>query len=224
MKDWKGHPDQRFGGYTYAQHGDDLMFLNIFDLIGITNPRYLDIGAHHPTRISNTALLYLRGARGINVEANPHLIEAFRKERPGDTNINVGVGPERANLPFFMYSDDHGRNTFSTQERDICLSESRQNKVLKIINIEVITLMDVVNRYCNGLFPDLLTMDIEGFDLEVLSSADFSMNQPKVICIETRRKDGETMKQFMRSRGYFCFCRIIENLIFIQNEFQMNVY
>ena len=76
--------DQLYGSRTYAQHGDDLAILNIFDMIGITRPSYLDIGAHDPFKISNTALLYLRGSRGINVEANPRLIEAFRVQRPDD--------------------------------------------------------------------------------------------------------------------------------------------
>ncbi len=67
------HPDQRFGGVTHAQHGDDIIIRAVFDNLGIDNPSYLDIGAHHPTNISNTKLFYDAGSRGINVEANPNL-------------------------------------------------------------------------------------------------------------------------------------------------------
>jgi hypothetical protein len=65
-----GHRDQWFGGRTYAQHGDDLAVLNIFKRLGIERPSYLDVGAYHPFDLSNTALLYERGSRGINVEPN----------------------------------------------------------------------------------------------------------------------------------------------------------
>ena len=59
----RASPDQRFGPQTYAQGGEDLVLLNIFARLGIARPTWLDIGAHHPWRISNTALLYARGWR-----------------------------------------------------------------------------------------------------------------------------------------------------------------
>ena len=52
------HPDQLFGDKTYAQHGDDLVIRAIFHSLGIATPSYLDVGAHHPERISNTKLFY----------------------------------------------------------------------------------------------------------------------------------------------------------------------
>ncbi len=88
---YEGHPDQAFGHISYSQHGEDLFLLNIFRLIGIETPSYLDLGAHHPWHISNTALMYHRGSRGVNVEANPILFEAFLTERPLDKNVNMGV-------------------------------------------------------------------------------------------------------------------------------------
>lgn len=89
------HRNQKFGRTTYAQHGEDLMICNLFSIIGVDRPGYLDLGAHHPYVISNTALLYERGSRGVNVEANPVLLDAFREARPEDVSVNLGVGPER---------------------------------------------------------------------------------------------------------------------------------
>jgi hypothetical protein len=76
-----GHRDQWFGGRTYAQHGDDLAVLNIFKRLGIERPSYLDVGAYHPFDLSNTALLYERGSRGINVEPNEALFGAVSSRR-----------------------------------------------------------------------------------------------------------------------------------------------
>src|SRR5579871_5884717 len=68
---YKGHPHQIFGHLTYSQHGEDMIFANIFHIIGIEKPSYMDIGAYHPINISNTAYFYAKGSRGVNIDANP---------------------------------------------------------------------------------------------------------------------------------------------------------
>lgn len=211
---YQGHPDQRWGHVSYAQHGDDLFLINIFELLGIDKPSYLDIGAHHPTRISNTALLYQRGSRGVNVEANPKLFELFCDQRPGDINVNHGIGPVSGIMTFYMFSDDGGRNTFSVSERDKIISEG--HRVQREVPIPVITIDDLVRKYCNGKYPNLLTMDIEGLDYSVLESAQFTDSMPDVICVETRRHEGERMKTMMSIKGYVCAIRLAENLIFVK--------
>ena len=66
---------------SYSQCGEDLIVRYIFDVLRIEHPSYLDIGAHHPFFLNNTALLYEEGSRGVNVEADPQLIHSFYKER-----------------------------------------------------------------------------------------------------------------------------------------------
>ena len=53
--------------YSFSQEGEDLLIDRMFD--GQSVGFYVDVGAHHPTRFSNTYLLYLRGWRGINIDA-----------------------------------------------------------------------------------------------------------------------------------------------------------
>lgn len=219
--EFRGHPDQHFGYITYSQHFDDGMILNLFKLIGIKNPSYLDLGAHHPVNISNTKLLYDRGARGVNVEANPILIEAFKRERPLDTNVNIGVDVSSGTATFYMYSDSSGRNTFSPNE---VKSLEGVLTVRSEISLPVWTLQQIVDRYCNGTFPAFLSCDIEGLDYAVLSSAKFTNLTPCVVCVETRPHDGENMKLMMNSKGFFPYCRMGENLFFVRNEFKEMVY
>jgi hypothetical protein len=52
---------------------------------------YVDVGAHHPFRFSNTFLLKERGWSGINIDPNPESIEAFRQFRPGEANVQALV-------------------------------------------------------------------------------------------------------------------------------------
>jgi FkbM family methyltransferase len=219
---YQGHPSQRWGHISYAQHGDDLFLINLFELIGIDKPSYLDIGAHHPKHLSNTTLLYQRGSRGVNVEANPSLFDLFCDERKGDVNVNHGIGPVSGMMKFYMFPGDGGRNTFSVSERDQIISEG--HRVERELPVPVITINDLVRKYCHGKYPHLLTMDIEGLDFSVLESADFNDSKPEVICVETRRHQGERMKTMMSLKGYVCAIRLAENLIFVRSEHYRSLY
>lgn len=207
----KYNPDQRWSGVTYAQHGDDLMLLNLCEQLGIKNPSYLDLGAHHPENISNTKLLYLLGCRGVNVEANPHLMEAFYDQRPDDINVCAGVGPQNRMANFYMLDEQSGLNTFADGEL-----ESIGLKPSTIRQTILLTINQIVERYCpGGSFPDILLVDIEGLDYAVLASADFSASAPKIICVECRPSDTTRMVEMLRQQGFEPYCRMGENLFFI---------
>lgn len=214
-----GHPDQAFGHYTYAQHGEDLIFANIFWLLNIKNPSYIDIGAHHPINISNTALLYKRGSSGINIEANPNLIDAFNKYRPRDINLNIGVSDKQGNLEFYCIDDYSGRNTFDKKTAEKFVLENPDFKIREIKTIEVKTINDIIKQYANGIYPDLLSIDIEGFDYRVLSSADFSNSFPKVICAEiTQLNVNENICELLQSRDYIPYVYTVGNIIFVHQS------
>lgn len=54
-----------FENLYFSQEGDIRLFNDSSSGI------YVDIGAHHPFRFSNTYVFYKRGWRGINVDAMP---------------------------------------------------------------------------------------------------------------------------------------------------------
>ncbi len=91
------------GTLSYSQCGEDLIVQYIFSLRGVLKPTYLDIGAHHPFALSNTAIFYMKGCRGVNVEANPDLFRFFKRHRLRDINLNLGIGPEQATRIFILW-------------------------------------------------------------------------------------------------------------------------
>jgi FkbM family methyltransferase len=216
------HPDQAFGGRTYAQFGEDLVILNIFQMLGVTKPSYLDIGAHHPFTISNTALLYARGSRGINVEANPNLIAAFQEHRHEDINLNVGVGSEQGTLDFYFIDEWSGRNTFSRSAAEAFVKGHPDFSIRAVRPIPVVTLDDIVRDYANGKFPHLLTLDVEGMELGILRAAAFNEDRPTVICVEADvdNPHAETaeISALLASRGYVPFTRTVANLLFVHQD------
>lgn len=215
-----GHPDQFFGGRTFAQHGDDLIVLCLFHSLGIEHPSFIDIGAHHPLNISNTALLYQRGSRGINVEPNPHLFAEFQKQRPRDVNLNIGVAPTAGTLTFYMIDDYSGRNTFSRETAEAFVAQNPQFSISKTAEIPVLPLNEIVSQNAAGVFPDFLTIDVEGLDLPIIEAADFSRSKPKIICIEVDNAKGAASKSaihaLLEEKGYICVMRAVSNLIFVE--------
>jgi FkbM family methyltransferase len=219
-----GHADQAFGHVTYAQHGEDMLFVNYFHALGIARPTWLDIGAHHPINISNTALLYKRGGRGINIEANPNLIESFNKERPEDININIGIAPEGGHMTFYMVDKWSGRNTFDKHTAEEFVRQNPSFSITETMQINVLTINEVVERFCGGEYPDLLSIDVEGLDYDILRSADFSRSSPKIICVEVISGSGDMsgpMRELLGQRGYVIAAKTIGNTIFVRKELEV---
>lgn len=79
-----------YGNVSYSQNGEDILLEAIF--YKQQKGFYVDVGAHHPIKYSNTFLLYKRGWRGINIDAMPGSMKTFAKYRKGDINIECGVG------------------------------------------------------------------------------------------------------------------------------------
>ncbi|MFA6414383.1 MAG: FkbM family methyltransferase [Candidatus Paceibacterota bacterium] len=187
-------------GYTqYAQFGEDTVLLEIFK--DMPKGRYVDVGAHHPYRYSNTYLLYKRGWQGVNIDPNPHTTRLFNKARPDDTNICSGVG-RAGTLAYHQFSDP-AVNTFSREEAEKWMQKSFL-KFLGTTEVEVRPLSQLIEGPV-----DLLTIDAEGMDLEVLQSYDWG-HYPKAIVVE-----GEGSKQFLLENGYTLYAERGASFIYV---------
>ena len=214
------NPDQRFGGVTYAQHGDDIVMRCVFDSLGIDNPSYLDIGAHHPTNISNTKLFYDAGSRGINVEANPNLFSQFMVDRPHDVNLNFGVGVESGFIPFYMVDNYSGRNSFDFETVNAFIQDYPEFSIKQVVDLPVMTVAQILQ---NRAVPDFLTIDVEGLDYDILKSIDFKRYPFKVICVEVGGSDkinyADAVSSLLEENNYFSLIRCGANLIFVDNKY-----
>ena len=78
-----------------GQYGEDIVLHKLFRNLPSTG-YYVDVGAHHPFAISNTAYLWARGWKGVNVDASAEAIRRFQSIRPDDLNICAAVIPHGA--------------------------------------------------------------------------------------------------------------------------------
>jgi len=217
------HPDQIYGCHTYSQHGEDIVFVNIFHLIGVKKISWLDIGAHHPFNISNTALLYELGHRGINVEANPNLTPAFAEHRPEDITLQVGVSDEPGSMNFYLIDKFSGRNSFDKRTAVEFCRAHPEFKITEIIKIPVLTVREVLQKCGRETFPDLLSLDAEGLDEKIILSLDLKADGPKVICVEDNyRPDNSAspLREHLAAQGYFPYYRASVNILFVRNEYR----
>jgi len=218
------HPDQTVGNVTYSQHGEDLVLLVVFQTIGIARPRYLDIGAHHPLHISNTALFYQRGSRGVNVEANPNLIEAFLHCRPEDVTLNVAVADKPGQLDFYFIDDYSGRNTCDLATAEEFVRKNPGFAIRKKTSVPVTTVADIYQQHFSPGDVDLLSIDIEGLDRAVIESTFASGIRPKVVVVEVvsggDSSQAEAIRTILELNGYFIFVRLCANYIAVRDEFR----
>ncbi|MES1981382.1 MAG: FkbM family methyltransferase [Pseudomonadota bacterium] len=206
---------------SYAQCGEDLILQQLFSVLGISDVRYLDVGAHHPTYLSNTYLFYENGGSGVCVEPDPALFTEFAKKRPRDVNLNCGVGVTDGAADFFVMSTST-LNTFSKAEAERYQAYGRQ-RIVKTIQVELQTINKILAMSC-GKCPNLVSLDIEGLDYLILQNFDFATYRPEVFCLETltytedksERKLTEII-QLMHANDYRTYADTYINTIFVDN-------
>lgn len=208
---------------SYSQCGEDLIIEHIMNSLKIEKPKYIDIGAHHPFYLSNTALFYLKGSTGINIEPDPYLFKEFKKYRKRDLNLNIGVHSHEDELDFYIMSA-RTLNTFSESEAQRYAKEYGY-KIKSIEKVKVDNTSNIIFNYCNGNFPDILSLDVEGIELDILKSIDYSKNYPVVVCCETlsfsNRGDGiknTDIINFLKSVGYVVYADTYINTIFVKKD------
>lgn len=211
---------------SYSQSGEDIIIDYIFRLRKITKPSYLDLGANHPFSLNNTFLFYQRGAKGVNIDANPDLIKLFDQQRPDDINVNLGVGKENGKLDFYVFEYD-ALSTFS--EIEAMKLQAIGQKLAATISVPIKNVNDIVKEYCGGFYPDFVSIDVEGLDEEIIASMNLTSSKPKVICLETVEytPDGTGRKrtaliQQVTDAGYTVYADTNINTIFVENKFWFN--
>jgi FkbM family methyltransferase len=201
---------------AYSSEGEDLILKRIFD--GKTNGVYIDVGAHHPFRVSNTYLFYKKNWTGINIDPMPGSQAMFNKYRPLDINLEMGVSATKQHLTYYIFNEP-ALNTFSTDKVEE-YTQDPQYRIIKEQKIETWPLADILDRYLPaGTNIDFLTIDAEGLDMEVLRSNNWQKYRPTYILVESTpfllaHMHNTEIGQYMQEAGYAIFAKTYYTYIF----------
>lgn len=132
---------------------------------------YLDIGANDPISCSISHKFYCSGWRGIAIEAQEGFGPRWAQERPGDTFVGCAVGS----------CEGEGTLFCAGQQSSLVYAQTQCSRV------RIRTINSILEEHMGGTrFPGMsfASMDVEGYEEEVLRGWDLARWRPSFLCIE----------------------------------------
>lgn len=194
---------------SYSQNEEDNIAIEVLSQLGNgENIFYIDIGANHPSRLSNTYKMYRYGHYGITIEPNNELINLHRITRPRDIQLNVGCGSENKIASFFL-SKTPVLSSFLKGEVD----ELWKTEYLPIFKL------DSICENLNISKVDFLSIDVEGFDLEVLKGAKKILKNICLVCVEANSDNiANAIHDFLLENNFRLHKKIKWNYFYVNND------
>lgn len=200
---------------SFSQDGEDRIVLRLFR--HRRNGFYIDIGAHHPYRFSNTALLHELGWRGINIDATPGSMEAFAAARPEDTNLWMAVADREGTVPFKVF----GEGAYNSLALGRIAPGRGGPDAGEVVEVPCAPIDTILARHLPAeRRVDLLSLDIEGFEMAVLSRYPFEAHRPAVVVVEDHGFDiadcGKSkVYALLAEKGYRLRCHMLFSSVYV---------
>ncbi|MDO8967465.1 FkbM family methyltransferase [Algoriphagus sp.] len=209
---------------SFSKSGEDLVLAKI--LQKYKSGYFVDVGCWDPINYSNTYYFYLRGFQGICIDPNPRLVDEYRLIRPKDRFILSGVGMNLSKLNYYYIKKDSSLNTFNY---DFIKENNLEDNIDMIVEVNLKPLSQILDEIILDDLPLLFfDIDVEGFDLDVLKSNNWTKYRPYIVMVESSNnlKDdlNSDISSFLQSQGYQLVSktltnRSLGNLIFLRTDF-----
>ncbi|AXE20500.1 SAM-dependent methyltransferase [Runella rosea] len=209
----------KYQNKSYSQEGEDLVLSRFIKYK--TNGFYVDIGAHHPLRFSNTYRFYLNGWNGINIDAMPGSMSVFNQLRPRDINIETPLYITQKKLQYYIFSDP----AFNTLSEKVANEHIDKHGAILIRQetLQTKRLDEILSEYLpHNNTIDFMSIDIEGLELPVLQSNDWLRYKPEYLLVETfvssiLEIDKLEIHQYLSNLGYIFIAKTY-NTLFYQRQ------
>lgn len=203
---------------SFAAHGEDLIVRSWLDELQVPRHtiRYLDIGANHPSVLSNTYLFYRMGGSGVLAEPTPDDADLLAAKRPRDILVRAGVAfDERREATLFRFRPSVF-NTFSREEAKRWERElGDQATRIGEIQVPLMPVGDIISEHFASGPCHLLSIDVEGLDSAILAEIDWARFRPWFVCCE--RPDAVQSDRLLAS-GYSVCASLPHNTIFVLDD------
>jgi FkbM family methyltransferase len=210
---------------SFSQGGEDTILASLF--ANVANGFYIDIGAFHPYKFSNSFLFYRKGWNGINIDASPGSMVAFNKLRPRDINIEAAISETPEELTYYYQGPESTMNTFST---DYLTQYKVEDKVAQQLRITTQRLDGILEKHATGKEIHFMSIDVEGLELSVIRSSNWDKFRPWVVLLESyEHMDEENtydveLKAHFATIGYRLICKTTTSILFMRNDLGFNQF
>jgi FkbM family methyltransferase len=208
-------PQQRF----YSQHGEDVIAFKA--LHDSTGPRYfVEVGMIDGKRFSNTLALEEAGWTGLCVEAHPGYVELVRANRPRSVVVHAGAG-DRSGVTLPFYAEPRSDLSGFAQRSEAQMRERFGHWFagFNVINVPVRTLDDMLTEANAPRGLELVSIDVEGTELDVLRGLDLAHWQPRVLVVEGNDADArQRLDEYMQHHGYRNARQLVMNVFYTRDS------
>jgi FkbM family methyltransferase len=206
---------------SYSQEGED-MILN--RMLGAQQSGfYVDVGAHHPFRFSNTYFFYKKGWRGINIDAMPGSMKLFNQFRSEDINLELPISDTKEMLNYYMFNDP-ALNGFSKELSELRHKQNDNFFIEKEVPLQTHTLAGVLDTHLKkDTIIDFLNVDVEGLDFQVLRSNNWLKYKPKIIMVEIAGNGLFDVRNsdtcfLLEHNGYVVYSKTVSTVFFVRKD------
>ena len=201
---------------TFSQFGED-QILRAF--LPESKGSYLDIGAGNFRHGNNTYFLYKKGWSGTAIEPIISFSRGYKLRRRRDRLIRACVSSQFEESRIFY---EFHPWQLSTMSLDRCLDLGERGiHPRRTYKVPIMTIKSL-EQEINPLEPYLLTIDVEGAELEVLAGVDWKVFRPRVICLEDFGNPISNMtpiKSEMIKLGYKLVSQALLSSIYVHTEY-----
>jgi FkbM family methyltransferase len=211
----------------YSQKGQDaLIYSEFYELIesGCIPKVFLDIGCNHPIKFNNSYFFEkILGFRVLAVDPLPTYILQWAEIRPLAKLYSIALGASsgelKLSIPHNAPTDaKHAYDMFSTL--DVNNPRLRKGE-WRTIKVPVQSVQDILGA-SEITEVGIVSIDVEGFEFEVLKGFDFVKTKIYIAIIENNTRSvlgDERIREYMVANGFKFYARIwgLDD-IFINNE------
>lgn len=195
---------------------------------------FVEVGAAHPEFLSISARYRSNGWNIIAIEPNPYFCKLHRDRGynvyeyacsdKDEDNVDFyivdskGVEYGGVNVSFESFSSLGIKDEFSDLYKTV--EKERDQKKIKVMVRKLDSVLK--DNDSNMEYIDILAIDVEGWELSVLSGFSIEKYAPKVVILENLFKKRE-YRDYMKRKNYYLWRHLEPNEVYISNALKSSL-